>query len=70
MATGVIRWFHENHGYGFIDADDPGEFSEPLYVHHTEILGRGYRSLHAGQSVRFHILQADGHQRAVEVEAL
>jgi cold shock protein len=70
MATGVIRWFHENRGYGFIEADNSDEFSEPLYVHHTEILGRGYRSLRAGQSVRFHIQQADGHKRAVEVEAL
>ncbi len=70
MATGVIRWFHEGRGYGFIDADNVKGVSEPLYVHHTEILGRGYRSLRAGQNVRFQIQLADGHCRAVEVEAI
>jgi CspA family cold shock protein len=70
MATGVIRWFHEGRGYGFIDADDPRETPEPIYVHHTQILGRGYRSLRAGQCVKFHLRIAEGHPRAVEVEAL
>ena len=70
MATGVIRWFHQSRGYGFIQADNEDEIREPLYVHHTGILGRGYRSLRAGQPVRFEIQQTQGHREAVDVEVL
>ncbi|HEX9639709.1 MAG TPA: cold shock domain-containing protein [Candidatus Krumholzibacteria bacterium] len=67
MATGVIRWFHETHGYGFIE---DSQQQTPLYVHHTDIEGRGYRSLRPGQKVSYEILR-DGHDvRAVEVKAL
>lgn len=65
MATGVIRWFHEGHGYGFID---DSEQTSPLYVHHTDIEGHGYRSLRPGQRVHYEI-QRDGRDvRAVEVK--
>ena len=67
MAKGVIRWFHEAHGYGFIEA---AKEQEPLYVHHTDILGRGYRSLRPGQLVRFQVEQKGRDVKAVEVEAL
>jgi len=69
MATGVIRWFNDSRGYGFIQADDENE-REPLYVHHTDILGRGYRSLRPGQSVRFEIQRSGRVIRAVDVQAL
>ena len=69
MATGVIRWFSEIRGYGFIDSLEDSELP-PLYVHHTAIQGRGYRYLVPGQEVRFEI-QGDGEgRRAVAVEAL
>jgi CspA family cold shock protein len=69
MATGVIRWFSELRGYGFIDPMDDPELP-PLYVHYTAIRGRGYRSLLPGQEVRFEV-QGDGEERrAVAVEAL
>ena len=69
MATGVIRWFSEIRGYGFIESLEDSELP-PLYVHHTAIRGRGYRSLEPGQEVRFEI-QGDGERRrAVAVEAL
>lgn len=68
MATGVIRWFSELRGYGFIEALD--DDLPPLYVHHTAIQGRGYRYLVPGQEVRFEV-QGDGERRrAVAVEAL
>ena len=69
MATGVIRWFSEIRGYGFIESLEDPELP-PLYVHHTAIRGRGYRSLEPGQEVHFEI-QGDGERRrAVAVEAL
>lgn len=67
MATGVIRWFSESRGYGYIEAAADGK---PLYVHHTDILGRGYRSLRPGQRVRFSVAEAGRPSRAVEVEPL
>lgn len=67
MATGVIRWFSEARGYGYIET--VGD-EQPLYVHHTDILGRGYRSLRPGQRVRFSVAEAERQSRAVEVEPL
>ncbi len=69
MATGVIRWFSDVRGYGFIEPDDL-ESTQPLYVHHSAILGRGYRSLEPGQAVRYVIRREGEHPRAVDVEVL
>lgn len=69
MGTGVIRWFSDHRGYGFIDPDDDRP-EEPLYVHHTAILGRGYRSLRAGQSVRFEVHRDGSLRQAVDVEVV
>jgi CspA family cold shock protein len=69
MATGVIRWFSEIRGYGFIESLEDSELP-PLYVHHTAIRGRGYRSLVPGQEVRFEIQGVGERRRAVAVEAL
>jgi CspA family cold shock protein len=67
MATGVIRWFSEARGYGYIET--VGD-EKPLYVHHTDILGRGYRSLRPGQKVRFSVADPEQAFRAIEVEPL
>lgn len=69
MRTGVIRWFSDHRGYGFIDPDDE-KTSEPLYVHHTAILGRGYRSLRAGQLVRFEVRRDGATCQAIDVEVV
>ena len=69
MRTGVIRWFSDHRGYGFIDLDDEPA-RDPLYVHHTAILGRGYRSLRPGQCVRFEVRSDGSLQQAVDVEVV
>ena len=69
MVTGVIRWFSEHRGYGFIDTDEE-EASVPLYVHHTAILGRGYRNLHPGQNVRFEVRREGELRQAIDVEVV
>lgn len=47
--TGAVRWFKEDQGYGRIAADD----GEVLFVHFSDVVAKGYRSLVAEQRVRF-----------------
>ena len=53
MAQGVVKWFNDSKGYGFISVD--GE-SKDVFVHHTGIQGEGYKSLSEGQRVEFDIV--------------
>ncbi len=53
MAQGVVKWFNDSKGYGFISVD--GE-SKDVFVHHSGISGEGYKSLTEGQRVEFDIV--------------
>ena len=50
MPTGTVKWFSDDKGFGFITPDDG---DKDLFVHHTGILGDGYRSLTEGAKVSF-----------------
>lgn len=50
MAKGTVTWFSEQKGYGFISPNDGGE---NIFVHHTEIVGSGFRSLKEGERVSY-----------------
>jgi CspA family cold shock protein len=50
LSSGIVKWFDERKGYGFIV---PDEGSEDLFVHHTNILVEGYRTLKEGQRVNY-----------------
>jgi len=50
MATGTVKWFNADKGYGFITPDDGGK---DLFVHHSAIVGDGYKSLAENAKVQF-----------------
>ena len=50
MATGVVKWFNDSKGYGFIT---PDEGSKDLFVHFSNIAGDGFKSLSEGSRVEF-----------------
>ena len=47
MATGTVKWFNDAKGYGFIAPDEGGK---DLFVHHSNILGDGFKTLEEGQA--------------------
>ena len=54
MATGTVKWFSDEKGYGFITPDEPGK---DLFVHHSAIAGNGFKSLAEGAKVSYETQQ-------------
>ncbi len=54
MATGKVKWFSDQKGYGFITPDDG---SKDLFVHHSEIQGSGFKTLSENDTVEFEVGQ-------------
>jgi CspA family cold shock protein len=64
VARGKVKWFSEEKDYGFIEGED-GEF----FVHYTEIVGEGFRTLEDGSEVDFEVVEGRrGRKQAVRVE--
>ena len=53
MANGIVKWFNEKKGYGFIENDEGGD----VFVHFSGIEGSGFKSLAEGTRVTFEIEQ-------------
>ena len=64
MATGTVKWFSDQKGYGFITPDDE---SKDLFVHHSAIQGSGFKSLAEGDHVEFEIVQGQKGPQAADV---
>jgi cold shock protein len=64
MPQGTVKWFNDEKGYGFITPDDGGE---DLFVHHTGIAGRGFKSLEEGDKVSYEVTQGRKGIQAVNV---
>jgi CspA family cold shock protein len=67
MAQGTVKWFNADKGFGFI-TQDGGD--KDLFVHHSEIDARGFRSLDEGQRVQFEIRQGPKGEQASGVRPL
>jgi len=50
--TGLVKWFNESKGFGFITPDDG---SKDLFVHFSSLIGDGFKTLYEGQKVQFSI---------------
>ncbi|MBE6116999.1 MAG: cold-shock protein [Solobacterium sp.] len=66
MATGKVKWFNAEKGYGFIKTEDGTD----IFVHYTAIVADGFRTLEEGQEVSFDITQSDRGPQASNVVKL
>lgn len=64
MAVGTVKWFDEKKGFGFIIPEEGGD---DLFVHHTNIVTEGFRTLQDGQKVEFVPAQGKKGMEATEV---
>ncbi|MFP4631626.1 MAG: cold-shock protein [Candidatus Bipolaricaulota bacterium] len=64
MATGTVKWFDDDKGFGFIEQED----GEDAFAHYSEIVGEGYKSLSEGQEVSFDVEDGAKGPKALSVE--
>jgi CspA family cold shock protein len=63
VTTGIVKWFNNEKGYGFITRQD----GDDVFVHYSAIDGAGYRTLQEGQEVEFDIVEGPKGQQAANV---
>jgi len=66
MAKGKVKWFNDQKGYGFIQQENGPD----VFVHHTAIVGEGFKTLAEGQAVEFEITPGEKGPRAANVVKL
>ena len=67
MATGTVKWFNDDQGFGFITPDEGGK---DLFVHHTGIQSDGFRTLAEGARVSYEAESGDKGPKAVNVSPI
>ncbi|MBW2569297.1 MAG: cold-shock protein [Deltaproteobacteria bacterium] len=63
MTNGIVKWFNEKKGYGFIEQEEGPD----VFVHHSGIEGSGFKTLNDGDRVTFDIEQGQKGPAAVNV---
>ena len=66
MATGVVKWFNPEKGFGFISQEDGPD----VFVHFSAIEGAGYRNLEENQKVEFDVTQGQKGPQASNVKPI
>jgi CspA family cold shock protein len=67
MATGTVKWFSDEKGYGFITPEDG---SKDLFVHFSGIAGEGFRSLSEGVKVEYEATEGQKGPQATNVRVV
>ena len=67
MSTGIVKWFSDEKGYGFIKPDDGGP---DLFAHFSQITGSGFRTLKQDQRVEFEVTQGQKGKQASNIKPL
>ena len=67
MATGKVKWFNDQKGFGFIAAEQTGR---DVFVHHTVIEGQGYKTLTDGETVEYDAEESAKGMKATRVKRL
>jgi cold shock protein len=60
MATGTVKWFSDQKGYGFITPDDG---AKDVFVHHSEIVGSRFKTLAEAAKVEYEVTQGQKGRR-------
>jgi len=64
MATGIVKWFNDSKGFGFIQPDDGGE---DLFAHFSAIQSNGFKSLREAQQVTFDVTTGPKGKQAANI---
>lgn len=67
MATGIVKWFNDSKGFGFITPDEGGE---DLFAHFSAIQAGGFKSLQENQRVSFEVTQGPKGKQASNIHPL
>jgi cold shock protein len=67
MATGTVKWFSDDKGFGFVTPDEPGK---DLFVHHSAIAGEGFKTLAEGAKVSYESQSDAKGPRAIDVRPI
>nr|NLI51632.1 cold-shock protein [Propionibacterium sp.] len=67
MATGTVKWFNADKGFGFIAPEDG---SADVFAHFSAISGSGYRSLNEGDRVSYDVVQGAKGMQAANIKVL
>jgi CspA family cold shock protein len=67
MATGKVKWFNDQKGFGFISADSD---AKDVFVHHSVIEGQGFRTLQDGETVEYEAEDGPKGMKATRVKRM